>query len=84
MEIRSNYGLAEEGWGRLKIIARAGRSKWETSIWYDRKAGGYLLPVKASVRKAEKINEGDRISFVLTMEAVDPREWRWRRPAGRD
>lgn len=53
MEIRSMLGWQEEGWGRLKVRARVGQTSWDTAMWYDTKAQTYLLPLKASVRKAE-------------------------------
>ncbi len=42
---------------------RAGRSEWTTSLFP--KAGRYLVPIKASVRKAEKLAEGDTIPLWL-------------------
>ncbi len=64
-KIRKNYGQSEEGWGRLKTIARIGDTEWKTSIWYDTKAQSYLLPLKASVRKSEKIIYELQISVEL-------------------
>ena len=55
MEIRDNFKRQEEGWGRLKILAKIGNSEWETSIWFDTKADTYLLPLKAIIRKKENI-----------------------------
>jgi hypothetical protein len=49
-------GWQEEGWGRLKVSARVGKSTWDTAIWFDTKAQTYLLPLKASIRTAEGLN----------------------------
>ncbi len=68
-EIRSNRGLAEEGWGRLKTSAQLGDSKWNTSIWYDTKAKGYLLPIKSEIRKREKVELDTLVSVRLHFEA---------------
>lgn len=67
-KIRKTHGLSEEGWGRLKTTARLGKSKWDTAIWYDTKFQSYLLPVKASVRKSEKIVDGTIVAVELLFE----------------
>jgi len=54
-EIRSNLKSEEEGWGRLKATAKIGNSEWETAIWFDTKRNTYLLPIKAEIRKNEKV-----------------------------
>lgn len=78
-KIRRKFGPAEEGWGRLKTTAKIGKSEWKTSIWHDTRAGGYLLPIKASVRKSESIEIDNRIAIVLTLQPLDPREASWLR-----
>ncbi|MCC7029572.1 MAG: DUF1905 domain-containing protein [Chitinophagaceae bacterium] len=57
-EIRTNLQSEEEGWGRLKVIAKIGRTEWATAIWFDTKLKTYLLPLKAEVRKVEQIEIG--------------------------
>lgn len=52
------------GFGSLKVTARIGESVFKTSL-FPSKELGWLLPVKASVRKAEGIGEGDRVEVVL-------------------
>jgi hypothetical protein len=54
-EIRDNLKDEEEGWGRLKAIGEIGNSQWDTAIWYDSKRKTYLLPIKAEIRKKEKL-----------------------------
>lgn len=41
------------GWGVIPVEATIGRTIWTTSLFP--RDGGYLLPVKAAVRDAEKI-----------------------------
>jgi len=55
-EIRENYKHQEEGWGRLKVTAQIRSSEWKTSIWFDTKHDTYLLPLKAEIRRKEKID----------------------------
>lgn len=64
-KIRTIYQTSEEGWGRLKAIATIGRSTWTTAIWFDTKAGSYLLPVKAVIRNKEKLALGARVKGKL-------------------
>lgn len=66
-EIRDSFRSLEEGWGRLKVTAVIGDSEWKTALWFDTKANTYLLPVKSSIRKKEKIhtNEFVKVSIVL-------------------
>lgn len=52
------------GFGSLKVKARIGDSTFTTSV-FPAKQLGWLLPVKASVRKAEGIGEGDIVEVVL-------------------
>ncbi len=64
-EIRKNLQWQEEGWGRLKAVAKTGSSEWETAIWYDTVHGAYLLPLKVSVRKKEVIVAGSVVHLII-------------------
>lgn len=50
------------GWGSLRVEARIGGSAWRTSVFPDKRHGGYLLPVKAEVRTREDLAAGDRVA----------------------
>ncbi len=52
------------GFGSLKVTARIGDSVFRTSLFPSRELG-WLLPVKAAVRKAEGIGEGDSVEVLL-------------------
>jgi Domain of unknown function (DUF1905) len=52
------------GFGSLKVTATIGDSAFKTSV-FPAKELGWLLPVKASVRKAEGIGEGDVVEVRL-------------------
>lgn len=52
------------GFGSLKVAARIGDSLFATSV-FPSKELGWLLPVKAAVRKAEGLGEGDAVEVVL-------------------
>lgn len=55
------------GFGSVKVCARIGSSEWNTSVFPDKAQGGYLLPVKATVRKAEGIGEGSVVALTLEL-----------------
>ena len=52
------------GFGSLKVAARIGDCAFRTSL-FPSKSLGWLLPVKAAVRKAEGIGEGDLVEVEL-------------------
>ena len=58
-EIKSRFGAHKRGWNSLPVAVAIGKTRWETSVFWDRRAGGYLLPLKAAVRKKEDIIAGD-------------------------
>ena len=64
-EIRENLGFLEEGWGRLKMTAKTDNTQWETAIWFDTKLDTYLLPLKAEIRKKEKITTDKEIEIMI-------------------
>ncbi len=53
------------GFGSIKVRASIGTTRWETSIFPQKESGGFILPVKAAVRKAEGIGEGDEVVVEL-------------------
>lgn len=54
-------------WGSVYIAVTIGTTTWRTSLFPSKAAGGWLLPIKAAVRKAEKIAEGDVVEAVLAL-----------------
>lgn len=63
--IKKMFGAIRRGWGSLPVAATIGKTRWETSIFPDRKTGAYLLPLKVDVRKKEGVAAGDMITFLL-------------------
>jgi len=61
-EIRENLQWQEEGWGRMKAIAKLQDTEWDTSIWFDKKQKRYVLPIKADIRKKASLSIDDVIS----------------------
>ena len=52
------------GFGSLRVVATIGASTFKTSV-FPSKETGWLLPVKASVRKTEGLGEGDAVVVSL-------------------
>jgi hypothetical protein len=63
--MRRFEGLAR-GFGSLRVTAQIGASRWQTSVFPSRETG-WMLPVKAAVRRAEGIGEGDEVELVLEL-----------------
>jgi hypothetical protein len=66
-EIRENLKWQEEGWGRLKAITKIGNSEWTTAIWFDTKHRTYLLPIKADIRRKEKIELNQMLELSICL-----------------
>jgi hypothetical protein len=49
------------------VRATIGTTRWKTSIFPHREIGGWLLPLKAEVRKREGIEEGSQIDVSLAI-----------------
>ena len=54
------------GFGSVRVRATIGQTTWDTSIFPD-KTRGYVLPVKAKVRKKEGVGEGDTVTVTLVL-----------------
>jgi len=54
------------GWGMIPCEVILGDTRWTTSLWP--KDGGYIVPLKADVRRAEGVEVGDDVDLVVTVE----------------
>jgi hypothetical protein len=55
------------GWGAMKVSATIGDTQWQTSIFPASDVTGWMLPIKAAVRKAEGIVAGDEVEVIVTL-----------------
>jgi hypothetical protein len=60
-EIKAEALAGRRGFGSVRVEARIGAVSWRTSV-FPLKGGGYLLPVKASVRKEAALAAGDQVA----------------------
>lgn len=51
------------GWGMIPVRVQVGETCWTTSLFP--RNDGNLVPVKASVRQAERLEEGDVVTVRL-------------------
>ena len=56
------------GWGMIPVTAQVGDTEWQTSLFP--KDGGYLLPVKASVRRAENLEVDAPVPVLMTVPGI--------------
>lgn len=73
-QISDAFGPKKRGWGSIPITVRTGLSVWQTSLFPDSRTRMYLMPLKASVRKAESIHDGDTVVFTVTLRGVQFKE----------
>jgi len=66
-QIRSKVAGAKRGWGSVPVRIRIGETEWETSLFPQGKTGTYLFALKASVRKAEGIEEGRVVTATVVL-----------------
>ena len=62
-DLKAIAKLVTYGWGMIPVHARLGQTEWKTSLFP--KDGGYIVPIKDSVRKAEKLEEGAEVTIRL-------------------
>ncbi|WP_203568836.1 DUF1905 domain-containing protein [Aestuariimicrobium ganziense] len=53
------------GWGSVRVEVQAGTITWRTSVFPDSGRQCFVLPIKAAVRKANGVAEGDELTVCL-------------------
>jgi hypothetical protein len=66
-EIKKKHGKNKRGFGSIPVEVTLGKTKWRTSI-FPEKDGLYLLPLKAEVRKKERVADGDKITYTIEIK----------------
>ena len=65
-EIRAHAFGNPRGFRSVKVEARIGDVIWRTSV-FPLNSGGYLLPVKAAVRRKADLSAGDEVTVTLEL-----------------
>lgn len=55
------------GFGSVPVAVTVGGTSWHTSLFPDKAAGSFVLPVKADVRRREGIEAGSLVAFLLRL-----------------
>lgn len=67
-DIRRAAKIASYGWGVVPVEVQIGKSVFTTSLFP--RDGGYLLPVKASARRAANVTIGDTVAVTMSVVRV--------------
>ncbi len=70
VDIKEAFGKMAKGWGSIPVLVTVGKTKWNTSIFPDKRSGTYFLPLKAQVRRKEKIVDDDIVSFTINIQTT--------------
>jgi hypothetical protein len=55
------------GFGSVRVNVQIGTTKWQTSLFPHKESGGFLLPLKAEVRRKEGLEPGDLVEARLSV-----------------
>ena len=62
-DLKAISSLVTYGWGMIPVDVRIGQTGWKTSLFP--KDDRYIVPIKASVRKAENLEQGDSVTLQI-------------------
>ena len=65
-EIRAQAFDSPRGFGSVRVEATINDVTWRNSV-FPQKSGGYLMPIKADVRRKAGIGEGDELLVTLRL-----------------
>ena len=66
VDLEAAAAFVSYGWGMIPVAAGIGKTEWTTSLFP--KDGGYVVPLKDKVRKAEGLDVGDPVTVRLTVD----------------
>ncbi len=64
-EIKYMFGYLKAGWGSLPVKLTVKERVWKTSLFPNNKTNCYIIPIKAEIRKKEKINVDDELEIKI-------------------
>ena len=65
-EIKAHAFGSPRGFGSVRVSATIGEVGWHTSV-FPLTRGGYVLPVKADIRRQANIGAGDEVTVRLDL-----------------
>jgi hypothetical protein len=67
-QITEMFGYLKASWGSIGAKLTIGKTTWETSLFPHNKSGGYLIPLKAEIRRKENISLGDEVEILIEVK----------------
>ncbi|THF70602.1 DUF1905 domain-containing protein [Deinococcus sp. Arct2-2] len=64
-KIKAASRFVTYGWGMIPVQAQIGNTAWTTSLFF--KDEHYVIPIRANVRKAEGLEEGQDVAVQMTL-----------------
>lgn len=65
-QLRELYRPNHAGWASLRVEVRVGKTKWRTSIFWNKNIS-YWLFIKAAVRAAERLTRGKKVTALVRL-----------------
>ena len=66
VEIKAHSFGERRGFGSVRVAATINGVTWRTSV-FPQKSGGYILPIKADVRRRAGISAGDDVTVTIDL-----------------
>ena len=66
-DIDETHEGSRAGFGSRRVEVAVGDTTWRTSVFPDKNAASYVLPMKQAVRKAEHLVEGGPVEIRLQL-----------------
>lgn len=66
-EIHSLRDPIKRGFGSIRVHVAINNSRWDTSIFPDKKSSSYLLPVKKDIRNQEGLQNGSLVQLTISI-----------------
>lgn len=63
LDLKAISPFVTYGWGVIPVNVRVGHTEWQTSLFP--KDDRYLVPIRASVREKEHLEQGDDVAIWL-------------------
>ena len=67
-DVKLEAGHVSYGWGMIPVVGWVGQTRFTTAMWP--KDGGYYVPIKDAVRRAEGLEVGDEVALRLLIEGA--------------
>jgi hypothetical protein len=64
-DLEQTSAFVSYGWGMIPVAVRMGATEWSTSLFP--KDGSYIVPLKAAVRRSERVEVGDVVRIKLSL-----------------